>query len=162
MSAPSPRQMYTLIERQAAHMSRLHALLKEDNAALHQRNTEQFEKHLAEKEHLSADIELIDREYKVLLEAADCTPDRAGMEEYIRRHDPDMIIGLGAQWEALFSLMTACQRQNRINGGIVELGRHHMEQVLAVLRGHTGKYSSGYGPEGKTQHGIQSHSLGKV
>ena len=57
-------------------------------------------------------------------------------------------------WLQIMSNIEACKTSNLINGGLLESGRQHVEQVLGILRGQAGA------PAMYTQSGTASANLG--
>ena len=68
---------------------------------------------------------------------------------------------LQALWQKLHRNLESCHDSNITNGGILELGRQHVEQALGILRGQSGTPSQ-YEPSGSTSADLGQRDLGKV
>ena len=77
-------------------------------------------------------------------------------------NNTDLIEYIGINDQKLKHTLNTFQHANRINLGIVELGRVFTEQVLSILRGQSWHASEVYNPKGSRQNTIQSKSLAKV
>ncbi len=54
------------------------------------------------------------------------------------------------QWTTLRNVLKDCQKENQVNGGIIEMSRRFAQQVLDTLRGAASE-SRLYGPSGDTE-----------
>ena len=96
-----------------------------DVNALHQLN--------GEKSGLLVQIEALDRKRAELLAGLGFTDDPEGMKRLLATTPKPL--GLETVWRELRDTLEACQRQNQINGGAIELSRRHAQQALILLRG---------------------------
>jgi len=69
---------------------------------------------------------------------------------------------LRSAWHALLKLAQGCQRQNQINGCIINSAQRHAEQAIAILHGQNPDAGVGYGSSGKAISDRQGRSLAKA
>jgi flagellar biosynthesis/type III secretory pathway chaperone len=70
-----------------------------------------------------------------------------GRRELCQGRDMTQFDGLAARWNSLMALMSRCRTANEVNGYIINVRRHQVQQLLDVVRG---TKSLTYGPAGKT------------
>lgn len=136
-------------------------LFGDERNALARREFDALTKYTEEKATLVTQIEARDRECRTLLGSAGFDTNNEGVEQYLHQHDAEQAAPLPDLWRQLSTLLTECRDQNRINGGIVELSRQHIELSLTLVRGHTPDGRS-YDPKGKTHYHLPPQSLARA
>ena len=63
------------------------------------------------------------------------------------RHDMTAIPSIATRWQSLLALMARCRTANDVNGYIINVRRHQVQQLLDVVRG---TKPLTYGPAGRT------------
>lgn len=99
-------------------------------------------------------------ELDTLLQTLGCTADRAGIDACLRQTDADGRHDLAVRWHALTQLLQQCQRQNTINGIVIELRHRSVQQVLGALTGQTATQT--YDPRGLARTNPHSYTLAKA
>jgi len=153
--------MCALFREQIDALSRMLGIFGGERIALSHREFDALPGYAEEKAALVAQLETRDGECRALLESAGFDAKSTGIEQYLREHDAKQIAPLPDLWRQLSALLAECRDQNRINGGIIELSRQHIELSLALVRG-CDTDGSGYDPKGKTHYHPPSHSLAKA
>jgi flagella synthesis protein FlgN len=133
--------------------------LDEEQEALTGREPARLETVLRDKQSQLVELEQASRQRNAVVQQAGYSADRQGVEACVRACDVQG--SLNALWERLNELVRQCRERNRVNGGIVELSRHHVQRALAVLRGGLPD-SDLYTSEGRSVGGASHRSLGKV
>ena len=111
-------------------MTRLVAVLGQEHEALQQRDSDALEKNTQEKQNLIAAIEKQGRERLELLKAAGIDTDRESVLSFVDA-EPE----LRSRWDELESVLLECQKQNQLNGLLLEKGRQQTQQILGILLG---------------------------
>jgi flagellar biosynthesis/type III secretory pathway chaperone len=131
-----------------------HALTGNDHALLNQA--------VAQKSELVTVMEACGRERNGLLRGAGCGIDRAAVEQLLNRDDPQRQAGIQRDWARLLELGAQCQRQNMINGIIIQAGQQQTRQALAILRGQPAAAAVEYGPERSRHPAASAHPIAKA
>lgn len=135
-----------------ACLDNLATLLEEERVALRARNTVKILATSEQKQDLIEQLESLDTQRRALKKkVADIYSNNTDFIEYIAIND-----------RKLKHTLNTFQHANRINLGIVELGRIFTEQLLSILRGQSQHTSEVYDPTGNRQNSILSKSLAKV
>ncbi len=161
-SENTAQQLSQLLEQQIQHVSKLLEYIGLERLSMENREIDQIPELLDEKNNIIEKIESVDQTYKSILTESSCSPDRKGMEIFIKRFDHADQFGLRAQWDKLYALIGECRKQNQVNGGVVELSRVRLDQLIGLLRGAVPQSNNGYSPSGKLKSGIDSQPLAKA
>ena len=81
------------------------------------------------------------------------------MDACLQQADPDGL--LDQHWQELLKGLALCQRENRVNGGAIELSRHRLQAMLSMLRGQRNSQPL-YGQNGQSPVSLGNRSLGKA
>ncbi len=149
------------VARELDASNRLLEALREENAALVTRNAAHIEQSVDTKSRVLAEFDAIDREREHLIrESGQAT--RQDFSDQIANCDPQRRNRLLDNWMQLLEMTGECQRQNSVNGALIQSGLRHTRQALSLLKGQTPSESLQYGPGGHAPHTWDRHSLGKV
>lgn len=157
----SRQQMKTLLEREIESASRLLAILQKEHSVLTNNDVAGLEKLVPEKQALVAMLEKLGRQRTQLLDAGGGGGNRQVLERYLQQCDSEARHPLAKLWDQLQALAGECQHQNEVNGGILEIGRRHVQRVLSILRGQANQAEL-YGPDGETTSNPLSQTLVKA
>lgn len=150
------------LAREIVISGRLLENLRDENAALSGNDPERIGQVAGNKQQTLAELEALDREREDLLHAAGFRNGRETPEDYITRCDPQQQTTILRNWRRLIELAEACQRQNTINGALIQSGLRHTRHALSLLQGQPATETTAYGPRGQLSAGFSGHSLGKV
>ncbi|MCG7982478.1 MAG: flagellar protein FlgN [Candidatus Thiodiazotropha lotti] len=160
MINPQQQMSFVRIVQIEAELSQqLLNLLRQEFELLKSPPSKKLDELLVQKQQQLQQIEQSVLQHNQLLGSLGFTPDRKGTEAFIQQC-PDNA-ALQEQWNQLTSLLEACQKQNEINGGAVQLNQHQVAHALDVLRGFANSDKT-YGPEGESRPTSSSKSLGKA
>ncbi|MCG7897975.1 MAG: flagellar protein FlgN [Candidatus Thiodiazotropha weberae] len=148
-----------IVQTETELTQQLFNLLRQEFELLKSPPSKKLEELLAQKQQQLQQIEQSAIQHNQLLASLGFTPDRKGTEAFIQQ-SPDNA-QLQEQWNKFTSLLEACQKQNEINGGAVQLNQHQVAHALDVLRGFANSDKT-YGPGGESRPTSSSKSLGKA
>jgi len=115
----------------------LHASLEREQQALYDNDLESIEQIAAAKAELAASIEALERRRAELVSQAGFPTHANGMAAYLGHLEqgPEGTRTVTAQWQTLQGVLRQCDRQNQINGIMLEKNRRRAEALLRLLRG---------------------------
>lgn len=156
------QQLYTVLQAEHQTVSALLAILEAEREALIQSNPEQMDKLTADKQPLVVQLEQLSRQRAAILQAEGFPSDKAGLEAYIANQPAPQAEQLNAMMAVLKQVAEACQRHNRINGGIVNVNRQYLHRAMSILRGKDMEVTA-YGPGGEyTNQIVRQPLIGRV
>jgi len=141
MSAPD-RLLRTLteqLEREEGLITELEAALEAESSALSQRNATPLDEAVARKQAALESLgETVNSRLRWMQgQGLEASP--AGIRSAIGETDSE----LPARWEALGERLEAAQKQNEINGQILEATRQGVEELLTIFRSPAPKADAG-------------------
>ena len=122
-------------ERVIADGMRLLAVLQHEHTLVSGRDVSAIERIAQEKQQFLAQLDASGRAHSAALNAAGYTQHTQSMHDWLRQVDKNTGSQLTPLWLRLESLLTACQRQNQLNGGVIEISRRHTQRALGILLG---------------------------
>jgi flagella synthesis protein FlgN len=152
---PGPR-IEALLDQEIDGARRLLEALTQEHESLQQRDIESIERAVSAKQQWVTQLEALGKQFKQQV-----GDDAAQVVETLTRLDPAGTRGLLERWNRLCALADDCQRQNQVNGRIIESGRVQAERILTILSGQLQRQEV-YGPNGQTSGGGRGHTLAKV
>lgn len=136
--------------------------MRREHKALTTRDTALLNEAVAHKSELITAMQVCGGERNSLLHAEGMGTDRTAMDRLLDRHDAQRHSGLRRDWARLLEIGAECQRQNLINGVIIQAGQQQIRQALAILRGQPVVAGGEYGPEGMRPSSPSSHPLARA
>lgn len=112
-----------------------------ERQALDSRDVSGLEDAADRKNHLTASLEKLEQERKMLMDSQDFS---GNLSHDLNRADP-VQADLLDDWETFLAVLSECRHQNSVNGLIVKRQRQHLQQMLTIVRGERsepGTYSS--------------------
>jgi len=152
-SSPLRNELDSVLRDETDAASRLLEILRREREALGSHALDELREAAQSKESLIATLEELAGQQNELLRRAGIDPGTQNLEDALRGAGLESI---GRRWEELRGVLSQCQHQNQINGGIIEISRRFAQQVLDTLRG----AASGarlYGPSGEAQSDVQDN-----
>ncbi len=148
----TPSYLTTLYTDEQDCLHQLGQLLEQETHTLQQRDLDRLDEITAEKQSLLSRLETLDLKRRSLLEKHrnQINQDKT-LLEIVKRYD-----------DSLKNSLLEFQQANRINQGIVELGRIFTRQILNLLRNPTETDSKLYDTDGNAGKSSLSSSLAKV
>jgi flagellar biosynthesis/type III secretory pathway chaperone len=131
MNMHDHRRIEALLDSELALAEQLATTLECERQALTGTSPDAVREQAAAKVDLLVRLEEIERSRRELCEGGDM----------------NQFAGLAARWRSLMALMKRCRTANEVNGYIINVRRHQVQQLLDVVRG---TKPLTYGPAGKS------------
>jgi len=122
-----------LLTEQHTRVAELLEVLKLENSALKQNQTETLGQLSGRKEQLVKLIDSKERQRTALLKATGFENSKSGMEQLITRlgNAPQVI----ETWDQLIQDLAECKKINEVNGGAIELVKRHLQRAVTIIQG---------------------------
>lgn len=141
----------SVLDATGQQLAALNQALECEHIALRDNDMTALETATREKHQLSAHIDTLEKQRMQIVTQAGFTADASGMAALIGRleqqHGP--VPQLVQRWQALQNLIRKCDKQNQVNGLLLERNRHRVQSLLTLLQG-GGQGNEIYGPQGDT------------
>jgi flagellar biosynthesis/type III secretory pathway chaperone len=148
-----------IVENEIEQSQRLLDLLHAEYTLLQKESPQALQKLTEEKKQQLKQVEAAVLNHNRFLEQQELSTDRKGTEAFIEKAGKDQL--MVDTWHRFTSLLEACQKQNEINGGAVQLNQRHVTQTLDILKG-ISQQDKTYGRSGESKPTSTSKSLGKA
>lgn len=132
--------------RQEGLAGELLAVLETEYAVVMERDTAELERVIDRKRGLIEALEELQQQNVAILGVAGIGGDRRGMEEAIGRCGTT---AAETAWQAMRDKILACERQNTINGKLLESSKRVTQQALSILLGNATGAGELYTQSGK-------------
>ncbi len=143
------RSINHILIQEADTLTTLLSLLQKESTSLSENNLETLASIADNKKEILNTLELLEHERINCFRSQGKQATQHGFEEYINQCNEDIQGQLANNWRQVESLGVQCQRQNLINGNVIECNRHATEQLLSLLHGSENGDLT-YGPSGRT------------
>ena len=135
-----------MLQRELGQLTQLEVVLGQEHEALKLRDAAEITKNTEAKQQLILAIETLGRERMTLLQGAGQGTDKESLLAFV-----DAEPQLRSRWDELEALLLRCQKQNQINGMLLEKGKQQTQQMLGILLGEgTRKETELYNANGST------------
>lgn len=135
-----------MLQRELGQLTQLEVVLGQEHEALKLRDSAQITQNSEAKQQLILAIETLGRERMALLQGAEQGTDKEAVLAFV-----DAEPQLRSHWDELEALLLRCQKQNQINGMLLEKGKQQTQQLLGILLGEgTRKETELYNAKGST------------
>ena len=137
-----------ILEQEQQHLVEIMELLKVENEAIIQRDTENMGCLLDKKLPLLSKLEQLDSQRQQLFQqiAGISYADQA-FSRFIEQHPSKAIQHL---WQAIKIKLPECKKQNELNGRIISIRQNNTDQILQILLGNPVNNAQTYSPRGQT------------
>ncbi len=160
MNAEGTQQsLQDILVQEAQCSERLLTCLQAERRALSQRDMDALQQTTEEKLQLSQQLEQLEQQRENLVARLGFSNNRDSLEQCF--NSLPQRDSLKQSWQQVLDNIEACRDGNLTNGGILEVGRQHVEQALSILRGQSGGPAL-YSPSGNTEADLGRRELGKV
>ncbi|MFV2056046.1 MAG: flagella synthesis protein FlgN [Thiohalomonadales bacterium] len=148
-----------LLQNAIEYVDKLHLALRDEQSALSNNNLPVFEKSVERKISHTGTLEAIEKSIFCLLDDSGYTMDKSGIADYIATcHNKTEENTIKALWKDLAKTLVECQKQNQINGRILNSASVNIRQALEILTGKRGT-SKTYSSQGKQAKDDNSNSI---
>ena len=152
-------QLEAVLEQQAHCSTELLQCLEAERKALAERDTDALEKISQDKSNHTRVLEELETRRRQLVCDLDCGTDADGMQRCLEKFGEGT--RLASLWNRVIRNIAECRDNNIANGAVLEIGRQHVEQALAILRGNTAEPAV-YDAQGGAASALGQRELGKV
>lgn len=122
--------LFGKLKQELALLGQLEAVLAQEFTALEQKNTDEVTKNSNKKQELVAQLEQQGQERLGILQQAGVASGKEGLDEILRSESSGELKSL---WGELETTLLRCQKQNQVNGILLEKGRQQTQQMLNIL-----------------------------
>jgi flagellar biosynthesis/type III secretory pathway chaperone len=121
-----------ILQKELDQLIQLEAVLGQEHESLKQRDTDALSKISQEKQNLIKSIEALGRDRLAQLQGGGTAIDKESLLSFV---DAESSGELRRLWNELEAVLLRCQKQNQVNGIMLEMGKQHTEQLLGILLG---------------------------
>ncbi len=133
--------------------------LNTERTALARRDMSTLEQTIQEKVQYTEELEQLEQQREQLVMALGFSNDADSWRHCLKSlPQADTLMQI---WQQILLNIEACRDGNLTNGGILEVGRRHVEQALLILRGQSATPSL-YNTNGDSTANLGQRNLGKV
>lgn len=126
--------MTALLKTIAERLSQLLQALEAEYQALSANDVEKMQQTAEDKTTLTEQLERLELKRSILLKNAGLDQDKTGMTAYLQRQ-PDADNAMEKHWQEIEQITRKCEKQNKVNGIIIESKRRRANTALAILKG---------------------------
>ncbi|MGB1800058.1 MAG: flagella synthesis protein FlgN [Gammaproteobacteria bacterium] len=138
-------RLQSLLKQESSVLEDLYTVLQKELLALKERNFESISSLAEEKNMLLVNLEKLDRD----------------RQQYSQETETSVTNEIAQLQSEIKVYLDKCQKQNSINGGIIEVSKLFNEKMLDIISGNDTKEAT-YGATGKNNSNKNQHSLGRV
>jgi len=124
-----------LLEEITSYLNQLLEALHSEYQILTSNNLDLINEVSQNKILLMEHLEDLNKERLSILKTAGIESDSRSMESFFDNHPEQQIALLKKTWHQISKLTTDCEKQNNLNGMIIESNKRHTENALSVLQG---------------------------
>jgi flagellar biosynthesis/type III secretory pathway chaperone len=156
MPTNSPREaLLEILTAEVEQAGQMLEVLQLERKAVRGRDLPGIERAATEKERLATILEELSARQTVLMRAAGIAPQNLSSSQMAAGEE---IEPLSRAWQDLIALLTECQQQNRVNGGVIAASQRFARDMLSALRGAPAA-SPVYGRSGHAHQADEGESL---
>lgn len=134
-----------IVQQELGQLAQLEVVLGQEHEALKKRDNDALASSTAEKNQLVTALERRGSERIELLKAAGLGADQEAIHAFVET-EPQ----LQALWQQLETALLNCQKQNQVNGMLLEKGRQQAQHLLGILLGENKQHTETYDAKGGT------------
>lgn len=148
-----------MLMHDATAVVQLKALLLRERELLEQRKPDGMQEIILQKDRLLDGLAFNAKQRAQLLRASQLPNNLEGWITLLQRHPETQ--GLVTSWQSVTNEFVACQKENEINGRMINRSKQTLTQLLNLIRGQVAAPSL-YTQKGSTTHHNQSHTIVKA
>lgn len=134
-STITSKTLLPLLQEITSYLQQLLLALKNEHKALSENNIETIQVIAAEKILLMEHLEDLNNERRTLLELAGLDITATGIGDFLQNTSSPRAPLMKTLWDEISKLSSECDKQNNINGIIIESNKRHTENALSILQG---------------------------
>lgn len=156
------QQLYSVLQAEHRAAKQFLDFLNQERQALVHSDPEKITQLTSEKQPLVIELEQLSRQREAFLQIAGFSSGKDGLEAFIANQTAQDAARLNALMVELKQVAFACQENNQINGGIVNVNRQYLHRAMTILRGRDMEVTA-YGPGGEyTNQIVRQPLIGRV
>lgn len=129
------KKILPLLQEISSYLQQLLIALQNENKALSENDLKSVQSISEEKIILMEHLEDLEKERRTLLEHAGLDITSTGIADFFQNSKSPRAPLLKAMWQEISNLSKQCEKQNNINGIIIETNKRHTENALSILQG---------------------------
>lgn len=151
-----------LLQQEIRLSQQLLEILQSENQALQSNDHDAIQQLIPNKQQAIDSLESLVQQRQSLLKDAGFSADKKGMDSFIRQCG-GISRGLLEQYRhQLITVASSCQRQNEINGIIINASSRYTKNALSILKGQRPGNEVHYGPNGEKINSSYSTTFAKA
>lgn len=147
-----------ILQEISSYLQQLILALNNEHTALSENNLEAVQTIAEEKILLMEHLEDLNKERRTVLEVAGLDITSTGIGDYFENTKSPRAPQMKALWSEISNLTSQCDKQNNINGIIIESNKRHTEKALSILQGKQ-QNTDLYSKKGETVKSPQNQTL---
>lgn len=155
------KDIVVLLEQENSLSSKLLSALQKEHEALSKNEFSLFTEAVTDKIELLSQIEITENQLSSVFKQNSISFDVQGIKTLAIKY-PQYGTQITKIWQQLRIIAVQSQKQNHINGIMLEANQAYIRRVLNILRGQTSHAEGLYGPSGKSLNGMNSKPLAEV
>lgn len=124
-----------LLEEISSYLQQLLNALNNEHKALSENDHKSLHEISEEKILLMEHLEDLNKERRVILENAGLDITSTGIEDFFQNTTSAKAPHMKALWAEVSKVTRQCDKQNNINGIIIEANKRHTENAISILQG---------------------------
>ena len=134
-NAVTSKKVLPLLQEIVNYLQQLLVALNKEHKALVDKNIDSIQSISEEKIVLMEHLEDLDKERRNLLDNAGLDITSTGVGDFIQNSNSPRAPQIKALWNEISNISKQCDKQNNINGIIIESNKRHTENALSILQG---------------------------
>jgi flagella synthesis protein FlgN len=155
-------QVTALMTRELRALDALRDLLTAEKAAVEAKDGEALQKAATTKRSLIDQVESLTAERTRLLAGRGLAADRAGFDALLAQLDSRERPAAQALWASVLEGLQACQKQNQVNGLLLDASVRSTQETLAILLGHPARDTRTYDSQGAVDKSLGTRCFAKA
>ena len=147
-----------LIQQETGFTRRLLEALHSENQALCSNDFATVEQLTPLKQQIIEALSTLEQQRESLLRQAGFSNDKSGMTKFITQCDEN----IEQDWQILLDIVSECNRQNEINGIMINTASRQTSSALSILKGQLPGENIHYGSKGEALPNTTSNPLAKA
>lgn len=134
-SAVTSKKVLPLLQEIVNYLQQLLVALNNEHKALVDKNIDSIQTISEEKIVLMEHLEDLNKERRNLLDNAGLDITSTGVGDFLQNSNSPRAPQMKALWDEISNISKQCDKQNNINGIIIESNKRHTENALSILQG---------------------------
>jgi len=134
-TAVTSKKVLPLLQEIVNYLQQLLVALDNEHKALVDKNIDSIQTISEEKIVLMEHLEDLNKERRNLLDNAGLDITSTGVGDFLQNSNSPRAPQMKALWDEISNISKQCDKQNNINGIIIESNKRHTENALSILQG---------------------------